>query len=77
MLPAFGHAKRNSRLDALVSGGAKKLKTWGRRYRVPRLCDYDEADALFKSGEIDAVYIALPNDMHRAWAVRAARAGLL
>ena len=76
VLPAFGHAKRNSRLVALVSGSATKLKTLGGRYRVPRLCDYGEADALFKSGEIDAVYIALPNDQHKEWAVRAARAGL-
>ena len=76
VLPAFGHAKRNSRLAALVSGSATKLKTLGRRYRVARLCDYGEADALFKSGEIDAVYIALPNDLHKEWAVRAARAGL-
>ena len=76
MLPAFGHAKRNSRLVALVSGSATKLKTLGGRYRVPRLCDYAEADALFKSREIDAVYIALPNDLHKEWAVRAARAGL-
>jgi predicted dehydrogenase len=76
MLPAFGHAKRNSQLVALVSGSATKLKTLGRRYRVPQLCDYREADALFNSGEIDAVYIALPNDLHKEWAVRAARAGL-
>jgi predicted dehydrogenase len=76
VLPAFGHAKRNSRLVALVSGSAKKLETLGRRYRVPRLCHYDEADSLFQSGEIDAVYIALPNDQHKEWSVRAAKAGL-
>ncbi len=28
------------------------------------------------SGEIDAVYIALPNDMHKDYTIRAARAGL-
>jgi predicted dehydrogenase len=33
-------------------------------------------DELFSSGEIDAVYIALPNTMHKEFAVRAARAGL-
>lgn len=48
----------------------------GRRYRIARLCSYVEADSLFRSGEIDAVYIALPNDLHKEWAVRAARAGL-
>jgi glucose-fructose oxidoreductase len=76
MLPAFGHAKRNSRLAALVSGSPKKLKLLGRRYRIERLCSYGEADSLFRGGEIDAVYIALPNNLHREWAVRAAKAGL-
>ena len=76
VLPAFGHAKRTSRLAALISGSPKKLRALGRRYQVERLCDYSEADSLFNSGEIDAIYIALPNDLHKQWAVRAARAGL-
>jgi predicted dehydrogenase len=76
MLPAFRHAQRNSQLAALVSGETKKLRTIGRRYGVEKLCSYDDADALFESGEIDAVYIALPNDMHKEWTLRAARAGL-
>jgi predicted dehydrogenase len=76
ILPAFGHAQRNSRLAALVSGSSKKLKELGRRYRVERLCSYASADSLFRSGDIDAVYIALPNDLHKEWAIRAAKAGL-
>jgi glucose-fructose oxidoreductase len=76
VLPAFGHASRNSMLAALVSGEPKKLKVLGKRYRVPRLCAYEELDELFASGEIDAVYIALPNHMHKEFTVRAARAGL-
>lgn len=76
VLPAFGHARRNSTLSALISGSPKKLRTLGKRYRVSRLCGYERADELFTSGEIDAVYVALPNDQHREWTVRAARAGL-
>jgi glucose-fructose oxidoreductase len=76
VLPAFKHARRNSVLAALVSGEEKKLKQLGRRYGVKRLCRYEDVDELFASGEIDAVYIALPNDMHREYTVRAARAGL-
>jgi predicted dehydrogenase len=76
VLPAFGHARRNSVLSALISGTPKKLRTLGKRHGVSRLCGYDEADELFASGEVDALYIALPNDQHREWTVRAARAGL-
>jgi len=76
VLPAFQHARRNSTLTALVSSEPKKLKQLSRRYRVPRTCGYDGVDELLASGEIDAVYIALPNDMHRDYTVRAARAGL-
>jgi predicted dehydrogenase len=76
VLPAFKHARRNSTLVALVSGEPKKLKQLSRRYAVPRTCGYDGVDELFASGEIDAVYIALPNDMHKEYTIRAARAGL-
>jgi predicted dehydrogenase len=72
VLPAFAHAKSNSTLAALVSGQPKKLKALGRRYGVTHLCDYQDADTLFMSGEIDAVYIAVPNDMHKEFTVRAA-----
>src|SRR6266702_4094844 len=72
VLPAFKHARRNSVLAALVSGEPKKLDALGRRYGVERLCGYDEADELFASAEIDAVYIALPNTMHKEFTVRAA-----
>jgi predicted dehydrogenase len=76
VLPGFAHAKRNSALAALVSGQPKKLQALGRRYGVKHLCGYEDADTLFMSGEIDAVYVALPNDMHKEFTVRAAQAGL-
>jgi len=47
VLPAFGNARRNSRLAALL-----------------------------KSGDVDAVYIATPNNLHAEYAIRAAQAGL-
>ena len=76
VLPAFGHARRNSVLAALVSGDTKKQEQLGRRYRVEHVCGYDGVDELFGSGDIDAAYIALPNDMHKEYTLRAARAGL-
>ncbi len=76
VLPAFAHAGRNSELTALVSDDRRKLRELGRRYDVEMLSDYRNADDLFASGAVDAVYIALPNSMHAEWTIRAAQAGL-
>jgi predicted dehydrogenase len=75
VLPAFANAP-NSELTALVSDDPVKLRELGRRYGVRHLFSYDDYDAALESGAFDAVYIALPNDMHCDFTVRAARAGV-
>ncbi len=74
VLPAFAHSHR-SRLVAIVSGDPVKREELAARYRM-KAYSYDDYDACLASGEIDAVYIALPNSMHRDYTVRAARAGV-
>ena len=76
VLPAFRQARSNSVLAALVSDDPEKLDVLGRRYRVRARYPYRAYDECLRSGEIDAVYIALPNSMHCEYAVRAARAGV-
>jgi len=76
VLPAFRHAAKNSELAALVSGDREKLRKLGRKYAVTALYDYERFDECLESGEIDAVYIALPNHLHRKYAVAAARRGI-
>ena len=76
ILPAFAQAERNSSLTALISDDPEKLRKLSRRYGIRHVCGYEEADELFQSGEVDAVYITLPNAMHREYTERAARAGL-
>src|ERR1700681_1126883 len=76
VLPAFAHARENSELTALVSGDPKKLEALSRKYRVERTYMYEQYADCLKSGEIDAVYVALPNHMHRAYTESAARAGI-
>lgn len=76
ILPAFKHATENSELTALVSSDPEKLKKLSRKYRVPNKYSYEQYGDCLKSGEIDAVYIALPNHMHRAYAEAAAEAGV-
>ncbi len=76
VLPAFEHAADNSELVALVSDDPIKLQELGSRYNAKHTVMYQDYDSLMKSGSIDAVYIALPNHMHRDFAERAARAGI-
>ncbi len=71
VLPAFAHARRNSRLAALVSDDPTKLKSLSRKYRVGGTYSYDDYDACLE--QVDAVYIALPNSMHAEYTIRAAR----
>lgn len=76
ILPAFANAKKNSELVALVSDDHEKLRKLGRKYGARLGFGYDRYEELLASGEIEAVYIALPNDMHKDFAVRAAKRGI-
>jgi len=76
VLPAFKHAQENSELTALVSDDPEKLANLSQKYGVKRTFSYDEYDECLRSGEIDAVFIALPNSLHKDYTVRAADAGI-
>jgi predicted dehydrogenase len=75
VLPAFAHAE-NSQLTALVSDDPEKLEKLGRKYKVKDRFSYSQYDDCLRSGLVDAVYIALPNHLHREYAERAARNGV-
>jgi predicted dehydrogenase len=74
VLPAFANARRNSRLAALVSGDPVKLEELGGKYGAQKRYSYEQYDECL--GNVDAVYIALPNNLHSEYAVRAAQAGV-
>ena len=76
VLPGFENARENSELSALVSDDPKKLKELSKYYRVSDTCGYGDYDVFLRSGKVDAVYIAMPNSLHRDFAVRAANAGV-
>lgn len=75
VLPAFANAKKNSTLAALVTGDPEKSAELSKRYGVPAVA-YRDYDRLLDSGEIDAVYIVLPNSQHREYTERAAQRGV-
>src|SRR5688572_23438336 len=73
VLPAFKHAKRNSRLVAVVSGDRTKQRDAATRYGVETY-GYDDYERCLE--HVDAVYIATPNHLHAEHTIRAARAGV-
>jgi predicted dehydrogenase len=75
ILPAFANATDKAELAALVTGDPEKAKKLGRKYSVPTY-DYEQYEALLTTGDINAVYIAVPNSEHRKFTEVAARAGV-
>lgn len=74
ILPAFEHTKKNSELALLVSDDPSKLSRLGKKYKVEDQASYDDFENALKQAEVDAVYIALPNSLHKEFTVRAASA---
>ena len=75
VLPAFRRrmAASSTRSSRRTRPSSAALK---RKYGVAAALGYDQYDEYLRSGEVDAVYIALPNDLHRDYTLRAARAGV-
>jgi predicted dehydrogenase len=73
VLPAFKNTS-NSSLAAIVSGDSQKLKRLGQKYNLEHVFSYDDYDGALT--EVDAVYLVLPNHLHREYVVRAAEAGV-
>jgi glucose-fructose oxidoreductase len=63
-------------LAALVSDDPTKLEELGKKYGVEHCYNYAQYQQCLASGEVDAVYIALPNHMHCEYTVAAAGAGV-
>jgi predicted dehydrogenase len=74
-LPAFAQAE-NAELVALVSDDPTKLTELSNKYDVQHTYSYEQYDDCLRSGNIDAVYIALPNHLHCEYTVRAAQVGI-
>ncbi|HEV8547523.1 MAG TPA: Gfo/Idh/MocA family oxidoreductase [Polyangiaceae bacterium] len=76
VLPAFVHAKANSRLVAVVSGDPDKRAALSEHYGLELTGDYDDFATVLDKGAIDAVYIATPNAIHKELALEAAARGV-
>lgn len=73
LLPAFLRAD-NAEVTAIASGGdVKKAETIAKKFDIPTT--YDSYDKLLDDPNIDAVYIPLPNHLHKQWVMKAANKG--
>lgn len=66
----------NSVVTALVTGDEVKATALAERYGIEHVHGYADYDQLLASGDIDAIYLALPNDMHRQYALPALQRGI-
>lgn len=66
-----------ARAAALVSGHPDKAKDLAGKYNVPETCiyNYENFDKIKDNGDVDVVYVVLPNSMHAEYSIRAASAG--
>jgi xylose dehydrogenase (NAD/NADP) len=64
---------RLTRFEAIAGRDGKLAAEWAAEFGVPR--SYGSYEELISDPNVDAVYIPLPNELHRPWALRAAMAG--
>jgi predicted dehydrogenase len=72
LIPAI-HGAENGLLLGIASRNPGRAREWACKFEIPK--SYSHYQALLDDPDIDAVYIPLPNHLHREWTCRAARAG--
>lgn len=66
-------ASEKGMVAAVASRGIAKAEETAARFHIPQA--YGSYEELLADPDIDAVYIPLPNHLHREWTIRAAEAG--
>jgi predicted dehydrogenase len=71
-VPAVREA-HGAELVAVASREAQRAHAFAQQFRIPKA--HGAYADLLEDPEVDAVYIGLPNSLHREWTIAAARAG--
>src|SRR5674476_158919 len=72
LIPAIQRSS-NSEFHAIASREESKLAECRARFDVPKT--YRSYDELLRDPEVNAVYVPLPNSLHREWTIKAAEKG--
>jgi xylose dehydrogenase (NAD/NADP) len=67
------HASAKAELIAVASRDQGRAEKYAREWEIERA--YGSYEALLEDGDVEAVYISLPNTMHCEWSIRAVEAG--
>jgi xylose dehydrogenase (NAD/NADP) len=67
------HASEKVDLVAVASRDQARAEEYARQWEIPRA--FESYEAMLDDPDVDAVYISLPNTMHREWSIRALEAG--
>ena len=67
------HASDKVELVAVASREQRRAEEYASAWKIPRA--YGSYEALLEDPDVDAVYISLPNTMHREWSIRSLEAG--
>jgi glucose-fructose oxidoreductase len=76
LAPGLQHT-RHCHLAGIVTGSPEKIPVWQARHGIAdrNVYSYDDFDQIADNPDIDVVYIATPNDLHKPLTLRAAAAG--
>jgi D-xylose 1-dehydrogenase (NADP+, D-xylono-1,5-lactone-forming) len=67
------HASKKVELVAVASRDQRRADDYARTWEIERA--YGSYEAMLEDPDVDAVYISLPNTMHREWSIRSLEAG--
>lgn len=73
LIPAIREAKRGE-LTAVASRSLEGAEKYAREWNIPQY--FGSYEEMLDSGEVNAVYIGLPNHLHAEWTIKALKAGV-
>lgn len=73
LIPAIRASERGE-LVAVASRDADRAAAYAAEWEIPT--SFGSYEAMLESGQVDAVYISLPNHLHAQWSIRALEAGV-
>lgn len=72
----MANAIQESQTSQLVAIGSRSIttaKNFSNKFSIPKI--YDDYQNLVNDNDIDAIYLGLPNHLHKEWIIRCAHAG--